>query len=239
MPAGRLNRQDRQRIAAGLAQGRTYAQIARQLGRPTSTVSREVARNGGPGVYRADSAQQATRRRTRRKRTPPPDIDLAGRDRDVVLSFQQWVAGQMIQMGFPRMPARVLACLLATDTGSLTATDLVGWLQVSPASVSKAISYLEQLDFVTRMPDAGSRRMRYVIDQDVWYRSWSRIARSYTMWADIARQGVETLGAATPAGERMLQMAQFFEILGRSNDQAVEQWRKIAVAQQRRSAADV
>jgi predicted transcriptional regulator len=188
-----------------------------------------VARNGGPNAYQADSAHQATRRRSRRrKQTPPPDIALAGRDRDVVLGFQQWVADQMIQPGLPRMPARVLACLLATDAGSLTATDLVAWLQVSPASVSKAINYLEQLDFVTRVPDAGSRRQRYVIDQDVWYRSWSRIARSYTMWADIARQGVETLGAATPAGVRMLQMAQFFEILGRFNDQAIEQWRKVA-----------
>jgi len=63
-----LTRQDRQHIAAALADGVGYAEIGRRLGRPTSTVSREVARNGGPGGYRADQAQLATGRRVRRRR---------------------------------------------------------------------------------------------------------------------------------------------------------------------------
>src|SRR5436309_1306206 len=67
MPGRRLTTADRQQISAGLAQGLDYAGIARRLGRPTSTVSREVARNGGPGRYRADLAQLATSHRARRK----------------------------------------------------------------------------------------------------------------------------------------------------------------------------
>ncbi|MBO1416423.1 helix-turn-helix domain-containing protein, partial [Streptomyces sp. FH025] len=48
MPGGRLTQQDRRRIATGLAEGLGYGEIARGLGRPTSTVTREIARNGGP-----------------------------------------------------------------------------------------------------------------------------------------------------------------------------------------------
>ncbi|PLW74614.1 MarR family transcriptional regulator, partial [Streptomyces sp. DJ] len=60
MPGGRLTQQERRRIAAGLAEGLPYAEIARRLGRPTSTVSREVGRNGGPGGYRPQQAHQET-----------------------------------------------------------------------------------------------------------------------------------------------------------------------------------
>jgi len=71
MPGRRLTRADRRQIAAGLEQGLDYAAIARRLGRPTSTVSREVARNGGPGRYRADLAHLATTHRARRTLRPP------------------------------------------------------------------------------------------------------------------------------------------------------------------------
>ena len=42
MPGGRLTQQERQTITLGLADGLPYAEIARRLDRPTSTVTREV-----------------------------------------------------------------------------------------------------------------------------------------------------------------------------------------------------
>ncbi|MFK0259260.1 helix-turn-helix domain-containing protein [Streptomyces sp. NPDC090445] len=47
MPGGRLTHEDRQRIADGLAEGLGYTEIGRRLGRPASTVMREVTRNPG------------------------------------------------------------------------------------------------------------------------------------------------------------------------------------------------
>jgi hypothetical protein len=38
MPAGTLSQQDRQQIAVGLADGLVYAEMARRLDRPTSTI---------------------------------------------------------------------------------------------------------------------------------------------------------------------------------------------------------
>ncbi|MFD0427836.1 helix-turn-helix domain-containing protein [Streptomyces zhihengii] len=61
-----MTQQERQRIAAGLADGLSYAEIGRRLERPTSTISREVSRNGGPGRYRPQQAHLATVRRARR-----------------------------------------------------------------------------------------------------------------------------------------------------------------------------
>jgi IS30 family transposase len=51
---------EREEISRGLARGVSFTQLAVQLGRPTSTVSREVGRHGGRRVYRAAVADAAT-----------------------------------------------------------------------------------------------------------------------------------------------------------------------------------
>ncbi|WP_437509789.1 MarR family transcriptional regulator [Sorangium sp. So ce1099] len=222
MPGGRLTSEDRRLIASGLAEGLGYAEIARRLGRPTSTISREVARNGGSGGYRADRAHEATRGRARRRRPALPSersvaYGTGGRDPDAVRGFVEQFAALMVQTGLQRMAARVLAALVTTDAGALTAADLVERLRVSPASVSKAIGYLQGLELVRR--ERGPRRgERYVIDDDVWIRAWMTSARANATWADAARQGAEIFGAFTPAGARLEHMGRFFARL--SDDMA-------------------
>lgn len=66
---GRLSLVEREEISRGLAAGLSVRSIAGSLGRAPSTVSREVAGNGGPRRYRAARAdQQAWARATRPKR---------------------------------------------------------------------------------------------------------------------------------------------------------------------------
>jgi IS30 family transposase len=60
---------EREEISRGLSAGVSLRGIARGLGRPASTVPREVARNGGRGRYRAHRADQAVARRARRPKT--------------------------------------------------------------------------------------------------------------------------------------------------------------------------
>ncbi|TQL01794.1 IS30 family transposase [Cellulomonas sp. SLBN-39] len=62
----RLSVQDREAISRGLAAGLSCRQIAAGLGRPPSTVSREVARNGGRAAYRAVDAETSAQERSRR-----------------------------------------------------------------------------------------------------------------------------------------------------------------------------
>ncbi|WP_409056361.1 MarR family transcriptional regulator [Streptomyces sp. SYP-A7185] len=228
MPGNRLTHQDRRDIGAGLAEGLGYAEIARRIDRPTSTVSREVSRNGGPEGYRVEHAHLATGRRARRRRRvphrdPAAPPDAYGRDPDAVRDFADELAALMVRTGVPRMAARVLARLITDDTGSLTAADLVQRLRVSPASVSLAVGYLESLEVIRRVREPGHRRQRYVIDDDVWLQAWLTSARKHAMWAQVARLGVEVLDAATPAGARLAHMSRFFATLSddMSGDSAV------------------
>ena len=209
MPGGRLTSQERRRIAAGLADGLGYAEIARRLGRPTSTVSREVTRNGGGADYRADRAQRATGRRARRR---PSTAAPTTATPEAARAFADEFAAMLVGTGLPRMAARVFAALVTTDAGVLTAAELVGGLRVSPASVSQAVGYLEGLDLVRRERD--QRRERYLIDEDLWLRTWLTSARTNTTLADTAQRGVELFDVTTPTGARLDHMRQFFARLG-------------------------
>jgi IS30 family transposase len=61
-----LSMAEREEISRGVAAGDSCRAIAKRLGRAPSTVSRELARNGGRGRYRAQAADAAAFRRARR-----------------------------------------------------------------------------------------------------------------------------------------------------------------------------
>ena len=67
---GRLTLADREEITLGLRAGEAFTVIAARLGKAVSTVSREVAANGGRGGYRAWRAHQRAREQARRPKTP-------------------------------------------------------------------------------------------------------------------------------------------------------------------------
>ena len=50
---------EREEVSRGIASGLSIRQIARTMGRPASTISREIARNGGREAYRAQKADAA------------------------------------------------------------------------------------------------------------------------------------------------------------------------------------
>ncbi|MGI5377386.1 helix-turn-helix domain-containing protein [Streptomyces sp. CA-251387] len=231
MPGGRLTQQERQQIALGLADGLAYAEIARRLDRPTSTITREVMRNGGPTAYRADLAHRATERRAHRRRQAAPRGPEAppqanGRDAEAVREYEETLTTVFMQSGMPKMMARVHACLTISDTGSLTASELVQRLQVSPASISKAVAFLESQGLVRRERDER-RRERYVVDDDIMYQSMMASARAIAQVAETARQGVGVLGSGTPAATRLESMARFLDFVSESTARAADQARDI------------
>jgi IS30 family transposase len=67
---GRLTLADREEISLGVWGGDSFTAIAARLGKAVSTVSREVAGNGGRRDYRAWRAHQRARDRARRPKTP-------------------------------------------------------------------------------------------------------------------------------------------------------------------------
>ncbi|MFI6306942.1 helix-turn-helix domain-containing protein [Amycolatopsis thailandensis] len=211
MPGGRLTQEDRRLIATLLKDGLGYAEIARRLGRPTSTISREVARNSGHSGYRAEEASRVTGERARRRKPRPRATPVVqngyGRDPEAVRAFETDFAEMMVATGLPRMTSRVLSCLAVSDDGVLSAAELARRLQVSPASVSNAVAYLEAQAMLRRERDG--RREQYVLDEEMPQRVWAESIRANQEWVKISRQGAEVLGPSTPAGARMDDLSRF------------------------------
>jgi IS30 family transposase len=61
---------EREERSRGVAAGQSCRQIAARLGRASSTVARELARNGGRHRYRAQAADTAAFRQAQRPRRP-------------------------------------------------------------------------------------------------------------------------------------------------------------------------
>lgn len=221
MAGGRLTQQDRRRIASGLAAGLSYAEIARRLDRPTSTISREVARNGGPGQYRPQQAHHATSRRARR--------GTRAASREAVASSA--VDGELLELavrsGLPRMTARVHLDLLLSDEGRRTAAELTRRLNVSPASVSVAVKFLVDQGFVRRERDPRRRRDIYVVDDDAWYRSMVISARQLGETAQAALKAAEEHGPDTPVGRRLTRAGTYLERVGRDTLESADRWRSL------------
>jgi predicted transcriptional regulator len=168
------------------------------------------------GATRPEHADGASRR----------DDDAASRDEKAVGRFVEDLASALTEMGVPRMPARVFAALLTTDSGRLTAADLATNLQVSPAAVSGAVRYLIQIGMVRRESEPGSRRHYYRAPDNVWDEVIGIRDHLMARWTGVMRDGVEVLGADTPAGERVAESARFFEFVSSELPGVIRKWRE-------------
>lgn len=209
MPGGRLTQQERRRIASGLADGLSYAEIARRLDRPTSTVTREVARNGGARGYRPQQAHRATAHRARRA---PARTDRAPGPRDEARDQAlEEIVELAVRTGLPRMTARVHLDLLLAEDGRRTAAELVRRLRVSAASVSVAVNFLVRHGYVRRERDPRRRRDVYVVDDGAWYQSIVISAQQTLASARASLTAAESLGPDSPVGQRLARAGAFLE----------------------------
>ncbi|MFK0141307.1 GbsR/MarR family transcriptional regulator [Streptomyces murinus] len=149
----------------------------------------------------------------------------AGRDPEAVSTFVEHFAAQLVEAGMTRMPSRVFAALLASDTGTLTSAELGERLRISPAAVSGAVRYLSQVHMVSREREPGSRRERYRVHSDQWYEALTSRNAIIKRWEDALREGVTSLGADTPAGRRLAEPLAFFEFIERDVAEMMERWR--------------
>ena len=139
--------------------------------------------------------------------------------------FIERFASVLVESGVPRMPARVFAALLTIDSGQLTASELAGLLQVSPAAVSGAVRYLTQVSLISREREPGSRRDVYRLHDDEWYEAIVRREPLLQRWERAVLEGVDAVGADTPAGRRLRDTAGFFEFLQAEMPAMLERWR--------------
>ncbi|MFD9910265.1 GbsR/MarR family transcriptional regulator [Streptomyces sp. NPDC059063] len=125
----------------------------------------------------------------------------------------------------PRMPARVFAALLASDSGALTAAELGERLHVSPAAVSGAVRYLTQQFMITREREPGSRRDLFRVHGNQWYEALGNRDNVLQRWEAALREGIGHLGADTPAGRRLGETLAFFEFVQEELAGLMARWR--------------
>ncbi|WP_436844613.1 GbsR/MarR family transcriptional regulator [Streptomyces wuyuanensis] len=154
-----------------------------------------------------------------------PMTDKA-RDAEAVSRFVERFAAQLVEAGMTRMPARVFAALLSSDSGAMTSAELGEQLRVSPAAVSGAVRYLSQQHMVSREREPGSRRERYRVHSDQWYEALTNRDAILKRWSDSLREGVTSLGAETPAGRRLAETVAFFDFIQDELTAMMERWRE-------------
>jgi DNA-binding transcriptional regulator GbsR (MarR family) len=148
----------------------------------------------------------------------------ATRDERRVSRWIEEFAGFMVLSGIPRMPARVLVCLMADDRGALTSAELSERLKISPAAVSGAIRYLTTVHMVRRTRQPGSRREIYQVDRDVIYQASIGQVPLLARWEEMLRDGIRTLGAETESGQRLAESAEFIHFVTQEMDGLLERW---------------
>ena len=158
-----------------------------------------------------------------RSSRPGPVAAGASDDR---LTFIERFAAVLTESGFPRMPARLFAALLATDSGTLTAAELALQLRVSPAAISGAVRYLTQVNLASREAEPGSRRERFRVHSATWYEALARKDRVLERCEQSLREGIEVVGRSSPAGERIAETLAFFEFIQDELRSLLERWRE-------------
>ncbi|MEU6846800.1 MarR family transcriptional regulator [Streptomyces sp. NPDC046716] len=140
--------------------------------------------------------------------------------------FVESFAAQLTEAGMTRMPARIFAALLASDSGALTSAELGERLRVSPAAVSGAVRYLTQQHMVTREREPGTRRDLFRVHGNQWYEALTNRDSVLKRWEDALREGVDAIGADSPAGRRLSETLAFFEFVQAELTGMTERWRE-------------
>jgi predicted transcriptional regulator len=151
-------------------------------------------------------------------------VTMGARDEEAVAAYVERFASVLVAAGIPAMAARVLAVLHVTDEGRLSAAELARTLQISPAAVSGAVRYLAGIGLVHRERVPGSRRDYYRMPPDVWEEVVRIQSQVLVRWSKMLSEGIDVVGAGTPAGERMAEHASFFDFINGEFPGLFERW---------------
>jgi DNA-binding MarR family transcriptional regulator len=144
---------------------------------------------------------------------------------DQISAFVERFAGVLTNSGAPAMSARVMARMLVSPSGTMTAAELAESLQISQPAVSGAVRQLIQVGFITRERLPGSRKDHYRIRDDVFAAILERRNNALGEWESSTRSGADLFGPDTPVGQRLLEAANFFAFIAADLDQLIKNWR--------------
>ncbi|MCK7622854.1 MarR family transcriptional regulator [Streptomyces sp. RS10V-4] len=132
----------------------------------------------------------------------------------------------LAQGGMQKTTARVMTSLLFSQRGTMTAADLCEELQISSGAVSGAVKQLTASGLLERVPAPGSRRDHYRFPDGAWARLMTQQNQMLATMGEVAGQGLVAAGdPATPAGQRLTEMADFYAFMLRELPPLVDRWR--------------
>src|SRR6478672_11283003 len=150
--------------------------------------------------------------------------DVPGGERE---RYVERFGSALTAAGMQRLPSRVFACLLAQESGRMTAAEIGEALSISAASVSGAVRSLQQMRMIHREREPGSRRDVFVVADDAWHDVMINSSATYEPLAQALREGVGQVGGeGTSAGDRLALSVAFLEFISEEMAQLAERWEK-------------
>jgi predicted transcriptional regulator len=142
-----------------------------------------------------------------------------------LLRFVERFALILADAGWPRMPARVFAYVLAEDADRYTATELAAGLGVSPAAISGAVRYLTQAGMLGKERTPGHRSDTYrIYDDDVWLAITNQRTPMLKRWKEGLSAGVDAIGPDRPGGRRLRETIAFLDFMERELPTLLGRW---------------
>jgi DNA-binding transcriptional regulator GbsR (MarR family) len=140
-------------------------------------------------------------------------------------AFVEEFALMLADLGFPRMPARVFAVVLAASEESLTARELADRLRVSPAEISGAVRYLGTLSLVRRTRRTGERVDRFGLGDEVWAPVFEAEVVAYRPLIQACERALRSGALAGKGAERVEETRDFLEFMSVEMEEMLVRWR--------------
>jgi DNA-binding transcriptional regulator GbsR (MarR family) len=138
--------------------------------------------------------------------------------------FIERTSSEMVAQGFPRMPARVLMALTATEEGKATAEELAAKLQASPAAISGAVKYLGVVGFVRNTTIPGTRKHVYSLGDMPWYTASFSRTQLYAQIENSLRGSTDDMPTDSKARARIEEVADFFHFMQERLPSVLDEW---------------
>jgi DNA-binding transcriptional regulator GbsR (MarR family) len=103
---------------------------------------------------------------------------------------------------------------------------LAAMLRISPAAVSGGVRYLIQLGIVHKERVPGSRRDYYRMPGNMWDDLLRMRDQVMSRWTALVREGIDLVGADSPAGTRLAGQAEFLEFVTKELSQILNRWQE-------------
>lgn len=146
-------------------------------------------------------------------------------ERSEVPQFVEDFALALSQLGFPRMPARVLSLAIASPEESLTAREIADRLGVSAAAVSGAVRYLGTLNLIRRTRTPGERVDRFGLGESVWEPVFAAEIAAYGPLSDMCARALEADQLTGLGRDRVAETRDFLRFMTVEMEELVRRWR--------------